>query len=108
MTVEEAIETLNLLRVFDAPHLYEAVKMAVASLRAKQTPTKMDRSRWKGCFICKGETYLDGDICISGTHYVRLSQFNFCPDCGRPLTEEAWAELERRIGVVDGANEIDV
>lgn len=22
----------------------------------------------------------------------------YCPFCGRPLTEEAWAELERRIG----------
>ena len=25
-----------------------------------------------------------------------------CPNCGRPLTEEAWAELEWRIGGNDG------
>lgn len=59
-------------------------------------PTKLDSTRLGGCFICKGETYMDGDVCISGTHYVRLSQFNFCPDCGRPLTEEAWAALKKR------------
>lgn len=73
------------------------------ALRAQKTPAKLDRSRWKGCFICKGATYLDGDVCVSGTHFARLSQFDFCPDCGRPLTEEAWAELERRIndGTID-------
>lgn len=41
-------------------------------------------------------------------HYAKISgalgsyrfpkerQFSYCPKCGRPLTEEAWAELERR------------
>lgn len=33
MTIEEAIEALSLLRIFDAPSLSEAVKMAVAALR---------------------------------------------------------------------------
>lgn len=32
-----------------------------------------------------------------GTHYVGVSEFDFCPNCGRPLTEKAWAELERRV-----------
>ena len=22
---------------------------------------------------------------------------NYCPKCGRPLTDEAWAELEKRL-----------
>lgn len=76
----------------------EAHRMAISALRAQQTTEKLDRSRGEGCFICKGASYLDGDICISGTHYARLSQLNFCPDCGRPLTEEAWAEMEKRTG----------
>lgn len=33
MTTKEAIEALSLLRIFDAPDLNEAVKMAVAALR---------------------------------------------------------------------------
>lgn len=35
MTIEEAIEALSLLKIFDAPSLNEAVKMAVAALRAQ-------------------------------------------------------------------------
>lgn len=58
---------------------------------------KLNRSRWDGCFLCNGEVYLNGDVCVLGTHYVGVSEFDFCPNCGRPLTEKAWAELERRI-----------
>lgn len=60
-------------------------------------PAKLGRSRWKGCFLCNGEKYLNGDVCVLGTHYVGVSEFDFCPNCGRPLTEKAWEELERRI-----------
>ena len=79
MTREEAIENLSLLRIFDAPDLNEAVKMAVSALRAQQSPAKLDRNRWKECPMCT-------------KHYTR-----FCPKCGRPRTEGTWEELERRI-----------
>lgn len=68
-------------------------------VRAQKTHAKLDRSRWEGCFLCKDATYLDGDVCVSGTHYIGLSEFDFCPTCGRPLTEEAWAELEKKLEV---------
>lgn len=84
----------------------EAQKMGLDALRVHQSTPKLDRNRWKECFVCKGATWMDGDICISGTHYSTLAQFNFCPDCGRPLTEEAWAELERRIGGCNGKNDL--
>lgn len=29
----------------------------------------------------------------------------YCPECGLPITEEAWAELERRIGGNDGTTD---
>ena len=56
----------------DATALYEAIRM----LRAK-----LYRIRWEEC----------PDCCLWGRK-------RFCPECGRPLTEEAWTEMERRIG----------
>lgn len=38
MTIEEAIEALKFLKIFDAPDLNKAVKMAIAALRAQQPP----------------------------------------------------------------------
>ena len=35
---------------------------------------------------------------LTGIVYVEVKN-EFCPVCGRPLTEVAWAELERRIKV---------
>lgn len=76
----------------------DACEVAVAALREQKADNKLNRSRWEGCFLCKDATCLYGDVCVSGTHYVGISEFDFCPNCGRPLTEEAWAELERKIG----------
>lgn len=44
---------------------------------------RIDREKWEPCMWC-----------------VPNGQFglnNYCSACGRPLTEEAWAELERRV-----------
>ena len=47
-----------------------------------QQPAHIDREKWGTCMWC-----------------VLYKQFenNYCPMCGRPLTEEAWAELKRRV-----------
>ncbi len=86
-------------------------------------PAKLDRSRWKGCPDCKGEVFekrrqymrpvmepltpekaiMDKLTELTGIVYVKVKN-EFCHTCGRPLTEAAWAELERRIG---GNNESD-
>lgn len=94
MTREEAIKILELetrqeaLRPYlDRPMekmldaMIEASRMGASALRAQ--PAKLDRSRWEGCEYCKDipKSILEG----------------FCYACGRPLTEEAWEELERRI-----------
>lgn len=64
----------------------EACRVAAAALRAQ--PPKLDRSRWEGCKMCNA-------------YMSFLQGYHYCFVCGRPLTEEAWAELERRIGGPD-------
>lgn len=72
----------------------EACRMAISALCAKQTAVKLDRSRWEGCWSCNNQKIRE-----LGLRHGR----EYCPCCGRPLTEKAWAELERRIndGTVD-------
>lgn len=98
MTREEAIEILENGDFWDlcvAPYVYsnrsamefhEALDMAIAALRAQQKLLEMlelDRDAWKLCDGCRPNRFFGN---------------RFCCRCGRPLTEGAWAELERRIG----------
>lgn len=51
-------------------------------------PAHIDREKWEPCKICG----------IRGmTEALILKRERFCAHCGRPLTEEAWADLERRV-----------
>lgn len=91
MDKREAIERIRahmeVHRIGEYPHikLAEALNMAIDALRAQQPTTKLDRSRWEGCKFCNKIN----PTCLKGIMY--------CAKCGRPITEEAWAELERRI-----------
>lgn len=62
-------------------------------------PAHIDRSKWEFCLWCKDLQYLPHEMCadvkMPGGSEIGAS---FCPSCGRPLTEEAWAELEKCIG----------
>lgn len=52
-------------------------------------PAHIDLEDWEPCAVCNRPAYLMGD------HY--------CPHCGRPLTQEARAMLEKRFrGISDG------
>ena len=72
-------------------------------------PVHIDRSKWEPCGACK-----NGEITIHVPEFRAMAVCNqhmdreafdltlrlkFCSWCGRPLTEEAWAELEKRLGV---------
>ena len=62
-------------------------------------PTRLDRSAWEPCDFCEKELddypYIvaHSDYDESNTCYTPA----FCPVCGRPLTDAAWAMLERRL-----------
>lgn len=61
-------------------------------------PAHIDRGKWEYCLTCRDLRYLPYEVC-AGIKMPGGSEIgaSFCPSCGRPLTEEAWAELERRL-----------
>lgn len=48
------------------------------------------------CYDCNGDLIGDCAGCDPLNH-SDFSPLNFCYNCGRPLTEEAWKKLERRL-----------
>lgn len=70
-------------------------------------PPRLDRSAWEPCEQCRnGSTIIDIPVCDqfglihngkSNDQMHFLFQFQFCPHCGRPLTDAAWDALENRL-----------
>jgi hypothetical protein len=57
-------------------------------------PVHIDREAWEPCIKCNGKCYFckfnETSKCGNCKNHESYSpMFNFCPDCGRPLTEEA-------------------
>lgn len=115
--VEHTIEYCKMYLPEDDPWIL-ALNIAISALRAQQSPTKLDRSLWEGCDCCKGDLegyttqfrdmngrsrplYIpEGEAMIvaPGKYNHRFCiPIKYCPFCGRPLTEEALAELERKM-----------
>ena len=63
------------------------------------SPEQVGRERWSGCLICRGTKYMYGDAVSGyGTREVRGGVvFHYCPMCGRPLSHEAWDEMDRML-----------
>lgn len=63
----------------------------------------IDREAWSPCELCRGkhlQTVGFDDriyLCGGNSKPPENEKFRFCPKCGRPLTEDAWAELENRL-----------
>lgn len=79
----------------------DALEFAITALRSMQEagePFHIDRSKWEYCLTCRDLRYLPYEVC-AGIKKPGGSEIgaSFCPSCGRPLTEEAWAELEQRV-----------
>ena len=73
-------------------------------------PTHIDRSKWKPCDNCKkacwnckhnlfcGENNDEECYnCVNQSKWEHGGYQQYCSRCGYPLTEAAWAELERRL-----------
>lgn len=69
-------------------------------------PAHIDRSEWEGCRKCRScwtcksaiePVRAENSKCFLCEDLSNYEPLNFCPHCGRPLTEEAWVELERRL-----------
>lgn len=73
-------------------------------------PAHIDRSEWEPCEHCKPSEYppdyygphnfpiVENEIYFYDTDDGwQGEEIKYCPWCGRPLTEEAWVELERRV-----------
>lgn len=87
----------------------ENLKVALAQPGDPLTLDQL-RVRWKGCDSCKAACWNcshnllcceDNDkechYCFDQSMWEYNNYRDYCPDCGRPLTEEAWVELERRL-----------
>lgn len=81
-----------------------------------QEQTLIDRSAWKPCVECAPncswckhyqEVKAISDICHKCKHYSNYEpDYNFCCECGRPLTNEAWNILEKRLEEIDARKNI--
>ena len=72
-----------------------------------QQPAHIDREKWGTCKDCEEKLCENCKFmslssweqpcrdCYGQTKWQ--SAYGFCPWCGRPLTEAAWEELERRV-----------
>lgn len=104
MDYEEIIEEIEIYRQSSSLSTIIAGKdyfcdIAIDALRDKQPSDKLDRSRWEGCRYCENtlKNYRYINACDIEKHSLIYDRLKYCPMCGRPLTEEAWAELERRL-----------
>ena len=103
-SMQEAGEPLSLEQLREVPHgkIKDSTLQNIAN-RANEIaspPAHIDRSKWTAEWV----PMTDDDGCVwlkcSACEYDldSMEESNpFCPSCGRAMTEEAWAELERRV-----------
>ena len=105
MTREEAIVNLEKLialfhtaseqsKMVDCSKIIETLEFAAAALRP--VSREQVEKAWSPCNFCAGAKYITGTVTsvypLSETRQQETlaeGDFDFCPVCGRPLTDEA-------------------
>lgn len=105
-SMPEAGEPLTVKKLREVPHgkVKDGTLQNIAN-RANEIaspPAHIDRSKWEGCVDCRIKcrtcVVRGKEKCARCEKYSEyVPENNFCSNCGRPLTEEAWTELERRL-----------
>ena len=76
------------------------LKERIVNWRKYMAPAHIDRSEWTAEWVPMtdddGCVWLECSTCEYNLDSLEESH-PFCPSCGRAMTEEAWAELERRL-----------
>lgn len=95
MTREEAIKFAeHAVNMTNIPEVKEFYRMFAAALRpvSREEVEKV----WSPCNFCAGAKYITGEVTavypVSETHQQETlaeGDFDFCPVCGRPITDEA-------------------
>ena len=112
MTREEAIKSLqNIVEYWTyKPTEVEAAKMAISALRpvSREQVEKI----WSGCGFCKSAKYVTGAVSAvapyDANHEIETAaegDFDFCPVCGRPLTDEAVDMVMERLEALKDADD---
>ena len=101
MTIEEALDMLEYGDWFQSVYnnLPESTANKVAeAIEALAKVVHVDRKNWGPCQSCDSNMINETDKCRRCKDYkYYLPLYQFCPKCGRPLTDQAWAELEKRL-----------
>lgn len=98
MTLEEAIKLLKQYQGYDPmfpdgetlKHAFDLTDETVDTLLSALRPVSREQVErvWPGCNRCK-----DPDTAIAWERWGH----QYCSQCGRPLTPEAWEELRKRL-----------
>lgn len=75
----------------------EVFELAISAIRA--APKHLDREAWSSEWVETMPILGAGNVerHCKKCGYLAEDTYSFCPQCGRPMTPEAWSELEKRL-----------
>ena len=114
MTLEEAIKLLKQYQGYDPmfpdgetlKHAFDLTDETVDTLLTALRPVSREQVEkvWSPCNFCAGAKYITGGVTavypVSETRQQETlteGDFDFCPVCGRPLTDEAVQMVKERM-----------
>ena len=117
MTLEEAIKLLKQYQGYDPmfpdgetlKHAFDLTDETVDTLLTALRSVSREQVEkvWSPCNFCAGAKYITGGVTavypVSETHQQETlaeGDFDFCPVCGRPITDEAVEMVMERLEVL--------